>query len=478
METKPDTVHLKKTLGPVMLWGLGVGYVISGDYFGWNLGLAVGGSYGLLAAFGLVTVMAVAFVFSYTEMACAIPRAGSVFIYATRGLGPALGFLGGTAQVIEFVFAPPAIAMALGASVKVLLPDVEPRWVAVAAYVVFTSLNIWGVKQAAAFELVVAGLAVSGILLFGACALPSFRVENFQANALPDGWSGALSAMPFAVWLYLAIEGVANAAEEARRPQRDVAIGFGAAIATLVVLGAVVLFGSVGLGGWERVVYAPENLATDDVGAIHVNAGAKTLDTPLLLAAAQVDQRSDIGLKRILAVVGLLGFVASFNGIVLVAGRALLDMGRVGFLSRALGKTHPRFHTPVRALVLNMAIGVTAIFCFDTGGLITMSALGAVTLYVISMLSLFALRRKEPDLPRPFRVPLYPVTPAVALSLAVLAAGTMLYSNYDFAGAPNEFQRWMSVWYGLIIAAALAWYWLFVRRRMTAEDRAHFHRID
>jgi len=474
----PDTVHLKKTLGPVMLWGLGVGYVISGDYFGWNLGLAAGGSYGLLAAFALVTVMAVTFVFSYTELACAIPRAGGVFIYATRGLGPMLGFLGGTAQVIEFVFAPPAIAMALGASVNVLAPGVEPRWVAVAAYIVFTSLNIWGVKQAAAFELVVAGVAVCGILLFGAYALPSFQLANFQANALPNGWSGVLTAMPFAVWLYLAIEGVANAAEEARRPQRDVAIGFGAAIATLVVLGALVLFSSVGLGGWERVVYAPENLTVDAAGQTQVAASAKTLDTPLLLAAAQVDQISNFGLQRILAIVGLLGFIASFNGIVLVAGRALLDMGRVGFLPRVLGKTHPRFHTPVNALLLNMAIGVTAIFCFDTGGLITMSALGAVTLYVISMVSLFALRRREPDLPRPYRVPLYPMTPAVALVLALLAAGTMLYSNYDIASAPNEFQRWLSVWYGLIVAAALAWYLIVVRPRMTADDRAHFHRID
>ncbi|HEY2837909.1 MAG TPA: amino acid permease [Pirellulales bacterium] len=473
-----DTIHLKKSLGPVMLWGLGVGYVISGDYFGWNIGLAAGGSYGLLAAFGLVTVMAVSFVFSYTEMACAIPRAGGVFIYATRGLGPALGFLGGTAQVIEFVFAPPAIAMALGASVNVLTPSIDPRWVAVAAYVVFTSLNIWGVKQAAAFELFVAGLAVCGILLFGACALPSFRVENFTANALPHGWSGALAAMPFAVWLYLAIEGVANAAEEARRPQRDVAIGFGAAIGTLVVLGALVLFSSVGLGGWERVVYAPEDLTIGSAGKVEIRPGAKTLDTPLLLAAVQVDQKSHFGLQRILVVVGLLGFIASFNGIVLVAGRALLDMGRVGFLPRVLGKTHPRFHTPVNALLLNMAIGVTAIFCFDTGGLITMSALGAVTLYVIAMLSLFALRKREPDLPRPYRAPFYPVTPAVALVLALLAAGTMLYSNYDMAGAPNEFQRWLSVWYGLIIAAAWAWYWLFVRLRMTADDRAHFHRID
>ena len=68
----PGEGHLRKTLGPVALWGLGVGYVISGDYFGCDLGLAAGGSGGLLVAFVLMSIMAVAFVFSYTEMACAI----------------------------------------------------------------------------------------------------------------------------------------------------------------------------------------------------------------------------------------------------------------------------------------------------------------------------------------------------------------------------------------------------------------------
>jgi ethanolamine permease len=106
---------LQKSLGPVMLWGLGVGYVISGEYFGWNLGLPLGGTYGMLGATLLVTVLYVAFILSYAELACAIPRAGGAFVYAEHAFGPFVGFLTGLAQVIEFVFAPPAIAMAIAA---------------------------------------------------------------------------------------------------------------------------------------------------------------------------------------------------------------------------------------------------------------------------------------------------------------------------------------------------------------------------
>src|SRR5262245_65640153 len=97
-----------------MLWGLGVGYVISGEYFGWNLGLPLGGTYGLLLAFVLVTILYFTFVFSYAELACAIPRAGGVFVYAHRGLGRVGAFLGGTAQAVEFAFATPTIALASG----------------------------------------------------------------------------------------------------------------------------------------------------------------------------------------------------------------------------------------------------------------------------------------------------------------------------------------------------------------------------
>ena len=137
MSNSTSTVQLERKLGPWMLWGLGVGYVISGMYFGWNLGLEQGGALGLAVATGFIILMYLTFTFSYTELACAIPKAGGVFDYATKGLGKDLGFIAGMAQVIEFVFAPPAIAAAIGAYFHLFLPDVPVLAIAVAAYVIF-----------------------------------------------------------------------------------------------------------------------------------------------------------------------------------------------------------------------------------------------------------------------------------------------------------------------------------------------------
>src|ERR1051325_3174106 len=87
-EAKRAMTQLQKTLGPVLIWGLGVGYVISGMYFGWNLGLPEGGPYGLLLATVVVTVLYVSFVLGYAELACALPRAGGVFVYPSRAVRP------------------------------------------------------------------------------------------------------------------------------------------------------------------------------------------------------------------------------------------------------------------------------------------------------------------------------------------------------------------------------------------------------
>ncbi|MDP7016997.1 MAG: amino acid permease [Pirellulaceae bacterium] len=463
--------ELKKSLGPVMLWGLGVGYVISGEYFGWNLGLAEGGAYGMLFAFVLITLMYVAFVFSYAELACAIPRAGGVFVYGIRALGPFWGYIGGVAQVVEFVFAPPAIAMAIGAYAGTWLGDVDPRVSAAAAFVLFTLLNLWGVRQAATFELVITVLAVGELLLFTGVVAPHFRVENFTANAWPNGWTGAFAAVPFAIWFYLAIEGVANAAEEAKHPQRDVAIGFGAAMLTLVALAICVFFVGVGVGGWERIVYSPDQL-TGSGGAIVVADGAEPQDSPLPLALGQLFA-VDHPLYHMLVGIGALGLIASLNGIILIAGRALFEMGRVGFLPRILGSTNRRTQTPACALVLNMIIGVFAITVLPTGKLITMSAMGAVTLYIVSMIALMRLRKTEPLLQRPYRTPWYPVLPIVALAIAIIALACMIWENLNNVGDLSKIQNLassISLWYLLFLVVASGYYQFVLKSRLKSME--------
>lgn len=397
--------RLEKSLGPLALWGLGVGYVISGEYFGWNLGLPRAGTYGMLAATLVVTVMYAAFVLAYAELACAIPRAGGAYVYCDRAFGPFVGSVAGFAQMIEFVFAPPAIAMAIAAYIGQRAPGVDVRLIAIGAYAVFTGLNAWGVKQAARFELVVTVLAVLELLLFVGVTLPSFDVTAFSRDALPHGWRGAFSALPFAIWFYLAIEGVANAAEEAKDPQRDVAFGFGAAMLTLGVLAILVFFASVGVAGWHAVVYPPGSLEPSDA--------------PLPLALGHVVGR-DSALFTLLLGVGLLGLVASFHGILLAAARATFELGRSGLLPAALGRVHEGSKTPRVALGVNMGLGVIAILTGRTAEIITLACFGALVLYVLSMLALFRLRAREPELPRPFRVPLYPASPAVALVLALV----------------------------------------------------------
>lgn len=143
--------------------------MIAGEYFGWNLGLPAGESLGLTLAFLLVTVMYVTFVFSYAELACVIPRAGGGFVYGLRGLGRFGGYMTGVAQAIEFAFAPPAIAMAVGANVQVWRPEIDQRAVALGCYRIFTLLNIWGVKQALHFLSAVDSTRRVGVGVGGAC---------------------------------------------------------------------------------------------------------------------------------------------------------------------------------------------------------------------------------------------------------------------------------------------------------------------
>ena len=397
-----------------MLWGLGVGYVISGMYFGWNLGLEKGGTLGLAIATGFIIIMYLAFTFSYTELACAIPKAGGAFDYAMRGLGKNWGFLGGMAQNIEFIFAPPAIAFAIGAYLNLFMPAVPIIAIAIVGYLIFTALNIYGVKAAASFELIITVIAVIELLIFAGAALPSFEWANLEKNALPHGYAGAFAALPFAIWFFLAIEGVANVAEETVNPQRNILIGFGSAILTLVVLCILTFCSSVGVAGWEAVVFA--------------EPGAAASDSPLPLALANIYGKGHI-LYTLVTSIGSFGLVASFHGIILAAGRSTFEFGRVGFAPKFLGKIHQKFRTPSNALIFNMFIGIIALFSGKTGDIITIACFGALTLYIVSMVALLQLRKKEPDLERPFKVPFYPITPIVALVIASVAFIAITYYN-------------------------------------------------
>jgi ethanolamine permease len=260
MQTTKVTPVLKRTLGSFKLWGIAVGLVISGEYFGWSYGWAQAGTLGFLITALVIAAMYCAFIFSFTELTTSIPHAGGPFAYAYRAFGPTGGFVAGFATLVEFVFAPPAIAMAIGAYLNVQFPSIEPKWVAVGAYLVFMALNILGVSIAATFELLVTLLAIFELLVFMGVVAPGFEMSNFVHGGWagsdtfsPAAFSGIFAAIPFAIWFFLAIEGASMAAEEAKDPQRTIPKAFIGGILTLTVLALGVMLFAGGVGDWTKL---------------------------------------------------------------------------------------------------------------------------------------------------------------------------------------------------------------------------------
>lgn len=415
---------LKKVLGPVQLWGIAVGLVISGEYFGWSYGWASAGTLGFLLATLFVALMYTTFIFSFTELTTAIPHAGGPFAYARRAFGETGGFIAGFATLVEFVFAPPAIALAIGAYLNVQFPDVNAKAIAVGAYFVFVFLNWIGMSIAAMFELVVTVLAIAELLMFMGVVAPGWSYSNFVAH----GWAGQdtfstaalagiFASIPFAIWFFLAIEGAAMAAEEAKEPAKTIPKAYIAGILTLVTLAFGVMIMAAGVGDWRQFA---------------------SVNDPLPQAMKLV-VGGDSGWLHLLVWIGLFGLVASFHGIIMGYSRQIFALSRAGYLPSFLAKLNPKFKTPGAALIAGAVIGILAIFsdsAIQLGGLtltasiLTLSVFGAIVMYIISMASLLKLRKSEPGLLRPYKTPFYPVFPIVALVCGVLCLVTMIYFNF------------------------------------------------
>ena len=192
--------------------------------------------------------------------------------------------------------------------------------------------------------------------------------------------------------------------------------GFGWALVTLVVLCILTFFASIGVSGWEGAVFEPGT--------------TNQSDAPIPLVLQQVMDPSSTLFKVIIGF-SMFGLIASFNGIILAAGRSVFEFGRSGNIPKLFGKVNTKFRTPANALMINMVIGFVALSTGKTGEILTISCFGALGLYIISMFSFFALRKNEPDLDRPFRVPFYPVFPAVALVVSSICMVALIIFNFN-----------------------------------------------
>ena len=395
----------KGSAGWVLLAGLGVSYVISGDYSGWNFGLSQGGFGGLLIAGIVIAAMYLALVLGMAELSSALPAAGGGYTFARRALGPLGGFATGTAILIEYAIAPAAIATFIGAYVESLglFGITDGWWVYLAAYAVFIGIHLTGAGEALKVMFVITAIALLGLVIFAIAAATQFDPANLTDIAptdavgasefLPFGYLGIWSAVPYAIWFFLAIEGVPLAAEEAKDPVRSVPRGIIAALSVLVVTGAVVLVLVPGAGGADAVRESGNPL----VDALGTGVAATVVNY-----------------------IGLAGLVASFFSIIYAYSRQLFALSRAGYLPRALSVTNRR-KAPTLALIVPGVIGFLLSLTGQGATLLNMAVFGAALSYVLMMISHIVLRRREPDMPRPYRTPGGAATTSFALVIATLA---------------------------------------------------------
>lgn len=447
---------LRRFAGPWSLWALGVSVVICGEFSGWNTGLITGGFGGLLIATIVITVMYLALVFSLAEMSAAMPHAGAAYTFARTALGPFAGCAAGVAQIISYVIAGAAVVVTLGDYLQSLLTSHStlslpgPVWWA-ALYILFVGLNMHGSATTFRVAIVLSIAALGALVGFWVIALPAFDLDlalNVPVAPggtiyLPHGLAGIAWAIPYAIWFYLAIESVPLAAEEAAQPAHGVPRGLAWGIATLVVATFFTLVLNSGVPPGAAAIGASEEPLLAGFAGL-IGEGTR----PALMAA-----------------IGIAGQAASFHATIYAFGRAIFAMARSGYLPTSLALTLPGRATPHYALIAGSVVGYLVALAgkflpeeFGLGAvLIGMSVFAAIISYILQMLAFARLRRRHPDLPRPYVSPLGATGAVTALVIAVAAAMFMLL---DPALRPGV------IGCAVVLALGLAWFLLFARHRL------------
>jgi ethanolamine permease len=438
--------QLKKGVaGWILLASLGVSYVISGDFAGWNFGLAQGGFGGMLIATIFMALMYSCMVFGLAELSSSLPTAGGGYSFARRALGPWGGFLTGTAVLLEYSIAPAAIAVFIGAYVNEIFGFNGPV-VYAACYIIFVGIHLYGAGEALKIMMCITGVAVIALLVFALGLIPYFDVNNLfdiavNENALgastflPEGYIGVWGAIPFAIWLFLAVEGVPLAAEETTNPKKDMPKGIIIAMGILLVFAALVLFIAPGVAGSELM----KDHGAPLVGALQVVYGENSV------------------IATFVNIVGLFGLVASFFSIIYAYSRQVFALSRAGYLPRFLSLTGNR-KVPSMALIVPGILGFLLSLTGEGDLMITMAVFGATISYALMMLSHIILRLKEPELERPYRTPGGVITTGIAFFLAIIAFVSTFVVSFEAA-----------LWSGVFYAILVAYFTIYSRHHLVAK---------
>jgi ethanolamine permease len=461
--------ELRRVAGPWKLWALGVAAVISGEFSGWNLGLAAAGFVGLAIATAVITLMYVLLCLSLAEMAAALPHTGGAYSFARTSMGPWAGFITGMAENLEYIVTPAVIAyfagsylVAIFTGVPILgaLPDYA-WWLIL--YAAFVGLNVLGAQISFRFSIAITIAALVILVVFFVGAIPHVDVARHAMDVppaqghsptLPFGIPGILFALPFAVWFYLGIEELPLAAEETHAPARDLPRGILSGMATLVVFALLTLFFNSSI----------------PPGAAKLGTSGEPLLDGLRTIFGEVGGRA-------LGLVATAGLIASFHGIIFAYGRQIYSLSRAGYFPQFLSLTHRTRKTPYAALILGAALGLAALCTIRAvspadagaiigGRLIAMAVFGAMISYVLQMTSFVFLRRRFPALARPYVSGAGVLGAIVAALIALVTLVTLFLTNADYRAA-----AWgAAAWY----AAGLVYFGVHSRRRLVLSPEEAF----
>ncbi|MFL5244586.1 MAG: amino acid permease [Gemmataceae bacterium] len=441
---------LRKPMGVLHIWALGVGVVITGEYFGWNQGLKEGGPIGMLLASLFVCALYLMWVLALSELSVAMPFAGGPLAYGRRAVGPAFGFIMGWSMFLEALFATIGTAIATGGYIYYVLNlfarDLDAKLVTtlagLATVLLFALVQWLGSKlQAHLMEWMTYG-AIGALVWFWIACIPGVRLERILTQPLlTDGWIGVLKAIPFAIWWLVMIETVALAPEEAREPHKTIPRGLTLAQITLVVLVLLTWFFTAG------------------AGKDYMKTGADDMSYPLPFVYGEVWPESTHLI--VFSVVAIFGMIVSYNGMIYAVSRQSFALGRAGYLPGVLGHVHSTRRTPdVSIFFWSLVVAGFVVWGYFDEKAILVAVLTcnltALIWYVLAMACLFILRWRDPHMPRPYKVPFYPVLPALVLLMSLFAAGVY--------GSLNESKvLWLTL---ILYAVGLAYYGGLARRRL------------
>jgi APA family basic amino acid/polyamine antiporter len=427
---------LHRALGPLDLTLLGIGAIIGTGIFVLTGVAAVDhAGPGVIASFAVSGLACALAALCYAEFATMMPISGSAYSYAYATLGELVAWIIGWDLILEYALAASAVAVGWSGYVRDILGGVGihiPNAVAAAPgqlegsllnlpalliLLAVTLLLVVGIRESARANAVIVAIKTFVVLFVIGAGVGHVDTANWEPFA-PQGWNGIMAGATMVFFAYVGFDAVTTAAEEARRPQRDMAIGILASLGictALYLAVAAVVTGMSPLSEIDRS--APVAVAFRRLG--------------LDFAASLISLGAIAGLTSVLLVM-LLG-----------QSRIFFAMSRDGLLPAWFSTVHPRFRTPhVSTALVGLTVAVIAAFV-PLKELVELVNIGTLFAFMIVSAGVIVLRRTQPDLPRPFRCPWVPWLP-----LASIAACAYLMTPLPLA-TWIRFLAWLAVGLGI-----------------------------